>query len=43
VLLAFSATFALSGWLFFPTGFPILALGLLMVFGCAVAWGLEVI
>jgi hypothetical protein len=43
LLLAFGATFSLSGWLWFPTTLPIIALGLLMIFICAVAWGLEVI
>jgi hypothetical protein len=43
LLLAFCATFALSGWLWFPTTLPLIALGLLLVFFCAVAWGLEVI
>ena len=43
LLLAFSATFALSGWLWFPTTLPVIALGLFLIFICAVAWGLEVI
>jgi hypothetical protein len=43
LLLAFGATLALSGWLYFPTTLFVIALGLLMVFICAVAWGLEVI
>jgi hypothetical protein len=43
LLLAFSATMALSGWLFFPTTLPLIVLGLVLVFICSVAWGLEVI
>jgi hypothetical protein len=43
VLLAFSATMALSGWLFYPTTLPLIVLGLALVFICSVAWGLEVI
>jgi hypothetical protein len=43
LLLAFSATLALSGWLFFPTTLPLIVLGLVLVFVCSVAWGLEVI
>jgi hypothetical protein len=43
LLLAASATLALGGWLYFPTTAPLVALGLLLVFICAVAWGLEVI
>jgi len=43
LLLAASATLALGGWLYFPTTLPLVALGLLLVFICAVAWGLEVI
>jgi hypothetical protein len=43
LLLAFSATVALSGWLFYPTTLPLIVLGLVLVFVCSVAWGLEVI
>ncbi|MGO8946809.1 MAG: hypothetical protein ACLQUY_03905 [Ktedonobacterales bacterium] len=43
LLLAFSATLALCGWLYFPATAPVIVLGLLMVFICAVGWGLEVI
>jgi len=43
ILLAFSATLALSGWLFFPVTLPLIVLGLALVFFCSVAWGLEVI
>jgi hypothetical protein len=43
LLLAFSATLALSGWLFYPTTLPLIVLGLALVFICSVAWGLEVI
>jgi hypothetical protein len=43
LLLAFSATVALSGWLFYPTTLPLIVLGLVLVFICSVAWGLEVI
>src|SRR5215469_10198200 len=43
LLLSASATLALGGWLYFPTTAPLIALGLLLVFICAVGWGLEVI
>lgn len=43
LLLAFSATVALSGWLWYPTTLPLVVLGLVLVFICSVAWGLEVI
>jgi hypothetical protein len=43
LVLAFCATVALSGWLFFPTTLPLIVLGLVGVFFCSVAWGLEVI
>jgi hypothetical protein len=43
LVLAFCATVALSGWLFFPTTAPLIVLGLVGVFFCSVAWGLEVI
>lgn len=41
IALAFSATIALAGWLYFPVTIPVIALGLFMVFFCTVAWGLE--
>jgi hypothetical protein len=43
VLLAASATVALGGWLFFLTTPAVVALGLVLVFICAVGWGLETI
>ena len=43
ILLAFSVTLSLSGWLYFPLTAPVIVLGLLMLFFCAICWGLEVI
>ena len=43
LVLAFCATVALSGWLWFPTTLPLIVLGLAGVFFSSVAWGLEVI
>lgn len=43
LLLAASATLALGGWLFFQVTPALIALGLLLVFICAVGWGLETI